>query len=230
MRYLLCVLTCGRPDYLQRTLASYSQFLMPRADAVYVWDDGLETPWEAFSVFADVPTTVEGELERIGRCSGHARLWEATRRPEYADIDWVFTIEDDVVLLRPLRLNDLRYVLTVEDELEQLALVRCPWGVEVEVGGFIPLFPERYVRAMTPNASDHPFEWISSTVDWTSSPALLPAALPRELDWPGGHGCEGELGPRILAQRPHALSGYWGWGEPWCAHIGMERIKGGYGY
>lgn len=227
MRYLLCVLTCGRPDYLRRTLATYSQFMWPRPEAVYVWDDGLATPMEAYDAFADVPTTVEGELDRIGRCSGHAHLWEATRRPEYAELDWVFTIEDDVVLLRPLRLPDLASVLNEEDDLAQLALVRCPWGAEIEVGGFIPLFPDRYERR---SSLGLPFEWMASTYDWTSSPALLPAALPREVDWPGGHGCEGELGPRILAQRPHAISGYWGWGEPWVAHIGMQRIKGGYGY
>lgn len=233
MTYLLAVLTCGRPDYLKRTLATFSDFLSPRPAAVYAWDDGHRTPLEAFSAFSDVPIVVDGETARVGRCSGHAHLWEATRLPEFAHMDWVFTIEDDVVLLRPLNLFHLAEVLDAEPDLAQLALVRCPWGVEVEVGGFIPLFPDRYERRTTwvEKASyTAPARWIASSVDWTSSPALLRASLPRAVDWPGGHGCELELGPRIVEAGYATCSGYWGWGEPWCAHTGMKRVDGGFGY
>lgn len=231
MKYLLAVLTCGRPEYLERTLATYSSFLHPRPSAVYSWDDGLKTPLESFGAFSDLPITIEGEENRVGRCSGHAHLWQAAERSEF---DWVFTIEDDVVLLRPLNLTHMADVLVGEDDLEQLALVRCPWGSEIEVGGFIPMFPDRYERRTTFAAGEHgaPVEahWIASTIDWTSSPALLPTTLTREIEWPGGHGCELELGPRILSLRPDAVSGYWGWGEPWVSHIGMKRVDGGHGY
>lgn len=235
MRILLGVLSCGRPDYLERTLASFSEFMRPRPSAVYIWDDGLATPRESLSAFHDVDMLVEGNRERVGRCAGHARLWQATRWDAFAHLDYLFTIEDDVVLLRPLDLDDLADLLNAEPTLAQLALVRCPWGAEIPYGGYIAQFPDRYERRFTTGVGidencEPTYEWIASTVDWTSSPALLPAALPREIDWPTNAGCEHELGPRILERRPDAVSGYWGWGEPWVAHIGIERVEGGYGY
>jgi len=231
MNYMLAVLTCGRPEYLRRTLAAYAQFLHPKPTAVYVWDDGLQTPTDAYRAFAEVDRfVVEGEKRRIGRCSGHAHLWQAARRPEFSDIDWLFTVEDDIVLLRPLNLYHMAEVLLAEPTLEQLALVRCPWGAEVEHGGYIPMFPDRYTRRETHVDGSCPARWTSSTIDWTSSPALLPASLPREIEWPGGSGCELKLGPRIMALRPDAVSGYFGLGEPWVAHLGMQRVEGGFGY
>ena len=232
LRYLLAILTCGRPAYLQRTLASYAAFLDPQPTAVYAWDDGLQTPREAFSAFHPYPH-VEGEPQRIGRCAGHARLWHATHA--YPGIDWVFTVEDDIVLLRPLNLRHLAETIEAEPTLAQLALVRCPWGAEIEHGGYIAQFPDRYDRRTTNVwAGSHggwrEAHWIASTVDWTSSPALLPMSLPRTVAWPSESGCELELGPRILAQRPDAVSGYFGWGEPWCAHVGMARVEGSHGY
>lgn len=227
MNYLLAVLTCGRPEYLQRTLASYARFLQPQPTAVYAWDDGMQTPLSAFHPFDEGELIVEGEANRIGRCSGHARLWHAAAQSRF---DWVFTVEDDIVLLRPLNLEYLRQLIEVERTLEQLALIRCPWGAEIEHGGYIPMFPDRYERRSTAVAGGREGHWISSTVDWTSSPALLPTSLTREVEWPSGHNCELELGPRITALRPESVSGYFGQGEPYCAHVGMQRAAGSFGY
>lgn len=227
MKYLLAVLTCGRPEYLVPTLQAYSDFLNPRPSAMYVWDDGYSTPTDAFSPFGDVPLHLQGQKDKIGRCSGHAKLWEYAAKSEF---DWVFTVEDDVVLLRPLRVNHLVDVLERERNLQQLALIRCPWGREVEYGGYVRQFPDRYERVETMIDGGRSAKWIESTVDWTSSPALLSTSLPRNVEWPRGSNCELTLGPRIKEMRPEAVSGYWGWGEPWSAHVGMERVAGAHGY
>lgn len=230
MNYLLAILTCGRPKYLERTLASFVRFLDPAPSAVYVWDDGASTPVETFGILEGDHLTVEGEPERIGRCAGHAKLWEACRRDTYAGLDWVFTAEDDVVLVRPTPLNWLRELLQAEVDLQQVALVRCPWGAEIEWGGYFAQFPWKYERRETQIKDGPVCRWTASTVDWTSSPALLPMSLPLGIDWPAEPGCELTLGPRIQAAAKDAVSGYWGWGEPWCAHIGLDRIPGGHGY
>jgi len=191
----------------------------------------MRTPTDAYQAFAEVDRfVVEGEKQRVGCCSGHARLWQAARRPEFSDIDWLFTVEDDIVLLRPLNLHHMAEVLQAEPTLEQLALVRCPWGAEIEHGGYIRMFPYRYTRRETHVGGSCPAHWISSTVDWASSPALMPASLPREIERPDDPGCETALGPRIMALRPEAVSGYFGLGEPWVAHLGMQRVEGGFGY
>lgn len=246
MKYLFCLLACGREDYTRRTLAAYAAFLNPAPSEVFVYDDGgqldLAAVWPA--AWADVPRALASHPTRIGRCAAHAKLWDfAASSPR----DWVFTAEDDIVLLRPLNVRHLAELLDAEPRIAQVALVRCPWGAEIAYGGYIPQFPDRYTRRLTyshpawPGASQDWLrqnimsalvenEWIESTVDWTSSPALLRAALTREVSWPAEPGCELELGPRIRAIRPDAVSAYWGWGEPWTAHVGMERVEGGHGY
>lgn len=223
---MLAVLTCGRPDYLSQTLASYAEFLDPPPTAIYAWDDGLTTPPEAFSAFNGTPLKIDGEGKKIGRCAGHARLWQTASQ---FNAPWVFTVEDDVVLLRPLDLERLAHVLTLEREVAQMALVRCPWGVEIKYGGYIPMAPGNYERRQTHTHIEGVSQWMSSSTNWASSPALVPTALTREIEWPTVD-CEHTLGPAVLRSRPDAVSGHWGWGEPWCAHIGVERAEGAHGY
>lgn len=236
MKYLLAVLTCGRPDYLRRTLAAYARFLDPAPAAVYAYDDGDHTRPEVFQTpgWEDVPVLVESG-PRVGRCAAYTNLWAASRMERHADIDWLFTVEDDILLLRPLNLRWLADVLRAEEDLAQLALVRAPWHpAEIETGGFIPLFEDRYERRQTEvptregDGRAGVARWTASTYDWTSSPALLHASLPRQIDWPDTD-CDFGIGRRIVAENTDAVSGYWGWGEPWVAHIGLERVEGAKG-
>lgn len=244
MNYLFAMLACGRTDYTRRTLAAYGEFLTPAPSEVFVYDDGgqldLEAVWP--DAWADVPRALASHPTRLGRCAAHAKLWEYAAASEHEHV-WV--VEDDILLLRPLALHNLAALLDAEPNLVQVALVRCPWGGEIPFGGYIPmraaLGHDWYERRSTfqyqsgDPVLDHygqpcTFEWIASTVDWTSSPALLRTSLAREVEWPASAGCEGTLGPRIQAVYPDAVSGYWGWAEPWCSHIGMERVAGGHGY
>lgn len=236
MRYLLAVLTCGRPHYLRRTLAEYARFLTPAPAAVYAYDDGDLTPLAAFHTpgWEGIPVLVESG-PRVGRCAAYTNLWRATRMERFADIDWLFTVEDDILLLRPLNLRWLADVLNAEPHLAQLALVRAPWHLaELETGGFIPLFEDRYRRRETEvptregDGRAGVARWTASLWDWTSSPALLRADLPRRIDWPDTD-CDFGIGRRITAEDDEAMSGYWGWGEPWVAHIGLERVEGAMG-
>jgi len=224
VRYLLAVLTCGRPDYLRRTLEAYADFLDPQPEALLVWDDGLQTPVETFSPFSHLGQVVEGKEGKLGTFAAHAELWRATRRAEYDHLDYVFVAEDDVLLLRPLNVTWMRELLDTEPDLEQVALVRAPYpcgaGAEMAMGGFIPMFPDRYNRRTT-TIGDNTCKWISSQWDWTSSPALLRMSLTREVDWPI-HDSERALGPLLMERNPNAVSGYWGWGEAICSHIGLE--------
>jgi len=222
VRYLLAILTCGRPAYLERTLDSYVAFLDPPPSGVYAYDDGGQTPLETFERWEGVPVRVESHPDMLGRCAAHANLWRAAAASAY---DWVFAIEDDIVLLRPLAVDALASLLSQEPLLAQVALVRCPWGSEIAHGGYIPMAPWKYERRRTAD-----YEWTASTADWTNSPALFRTRLAREVEWPAEAGCEHALGPQILARHPELVSGYWGWGEPWVAHIGIDRVPGAHGY
>lgn len=230
MNYLLAVLTCGRPEYLTPTLASFAEFLYPAPAELYAWDDGLSTPDDVFfDAFPDIAVTIDGASPNVGRCTGHARLWQTARERGF---DWVFTIEDDLVLLRPLRVDHMMETMSYDpqDRIAQLALIRCPWGAEIPHGGYVPMNPHRYTRETTRVGGGRDAHWMSSTYDWASSPALVRSRVFNNVDWPEGRDCEHRLGPAILGHNPNAVSGYWGWGEPLVAHIGMERVAGAHGY
>lgn len=234
MKYLLTLLSSGRPTYLERTLASYAQFLTPKPSAIYVYDDGatlppiMDVPLRAWK---GTPSQREGLPQRLGQCAAQAHCWQAAAE---SDCEWVFHAEDDVVLLRPTDLRDLMTVLEDETESErvhlaQMALVRCPWGSEIEFGGYIPMMPGLYERHEAGYA-DWQAEWIETTRNWAHAPALFRTDLCRELRFPARRGCETKVGTMIRDKHPDAVFGLWGWGEPWVAHIGVERARGSHGY
>jgi hypothetical protein len=199
VKYLLTILSTGRAVYRERMEASLG-FLQPPPSSVFLHED----------------------TGREGMCAAHAHCWDAAA---VSDCDWVFHIEEDQVLLRPTDLTQIMEVLNTNDHLAQIALVRCPWGFEIEHGGYIPQSPGWYERR-----SNSWGEWIETTRNWATAPALFRTDLASEFPWDPSPGCETEIGQRIIEKRPDARFGLWGWGEPWCAHIGIERAEGSHGY
>lgn len=236
MNYILTLLSSGRPTYLERTWAAYERLLSPPPQIVYTFDDGAQTPFNQLQpdwlseAWPDTYWQGSGSTTRLGQCKAQAHCWEAAAR---SGCEWVFHVEDDVVLLRPLDLRDLVTVLEdpyVEGKhLAQMALVRCPWGAEIEYGGYIPKDPGWYERHTAPY-SDWQAEWITTTRNWAHSPALFSTDLCREFAFPAEPGCETTIGPMIRETLPDAVFGLWGAGEPWVAHIGVERAPGSHGY
>jgi hypothetical protein len=241
MRYLLTVLTNGRPEYLGRSLAAFAEHVTPKPTEVYVYDDSAPdhtlgpTP-ETVQAFIDadlapLPSGVRlGSAEkRIGMCAAHARCWEAAAK---SDLDWVFHIEDDQRILCPIDLLDLADLLTSFDHLVQMTLMRTPWGAEVEYGGYVPQSPDWYHWKEQPVYGGYcqTQRWFETTRNWATSPTLFSTALAREFPWSPEPGCETEIGPRILAARPDARFGIYGGGECHAAHIGVERAPGATGY
>src|SRR3990167_8683694 len=88
LNYILTILSSGRPVYLERTLASYAQFLKPPPSAVYLYDDGrslkfspanepLQPLYDAWDVPVCLSWTVESNPERLGQCAAQAECWQA---------------------------------------------------------------------------------------------------------------------------------------------------------
>lgn len=244
--YLLTVLTNGRVDCLERTLAAFFAHARPRPSKMYVVDDGGATGSDA--VFAlserygkDINTAYEttGDMvgvpdEAIGMCGAMERCWLAAAESGDRGLGWIFHLEDDQLLLRPINIFHLALVQAStwgyrERALAQMALVRAPWGAEIPHGGYIPKDPGWYNRV---GAIRHggPHEWIETTRNWATSPALYRAELCQEFEWPTEPNCESLIGPRIRERYPEAVFGLWGHGECQYAHIGVERAEGAHGY
>lgn len=227
MDYLLTVLTNGRRECFERSLHAFLKHVTPRPSAVFVMDDGGQTDAEELvskltPMASTWPWQFESTPEPIGMCRAHGRCWAAAAASEYP---WAFHLEDDQVLLRRTHLPDLAKVLDLEPALTQMALVRCPWGREIEHGGYIPQEPGWYTRT-----EGHGCEWIETTRNWCTAPSLFRTSLAREFPWPEEPGCETTIGPQIQAAGVGLKFGLWGGGEPHCAHIGVDRVPSAFGY
>lgn len=279
MRYLLTVLTNGRRECFERAIYAFAQHADPIPALVMVMDDGGLTGIDF------VCSTIEAAYEKhrpdelwpalryedspapLGMCRAHAHCWHEAA---VSELEWVFHLEDDFVLLRPLELVHLAETIDAEPTLTQMALVRTPWGFEIPHGGYIPqtpghydrretrfveghrvndpkVGPEHYVRADDGSPLDretvpeHPVfgefrsgrraRWIATQRNWATNPALFRTDIARRYPWPLDGPCERTIGDDvILPDRPDAVFGLWGWGEPWAAHVGVERQPGAYGY
>lgn len=236
MNYLLTILSSGRPVYLERALASLARFLEPKPAAVYVFDDGDSTSARIPSELVercDPGYRWHASPTRLGQCAAQAWCWQAAAESEHP---WVFHMEDDYVLLRPTDIRELASVMEAVPTVAQMALVRTPWGAEVEHGGYIAQSPGWYERMETPAPWWHgqglvpQYEWIAQVRNWTNAPALFRTDLARVVEFPAEPGCETTLGPRIREAFPGSVFGLCGWGEAWCSHIGVNRAPGSHGY
>lgn len=222
MRYLLTVLTNGRPDYLRTTLVAFQDLVTPQPSDVYIFDDGLRTPPEAFAGWEDA--RIEGSPYVSGMCRAHASCWDAAAR---SDLGWAFHLEDDMRILCPIDLTDLEAVLGAEPHLKQMALMRTPWGAEVEHGGYVQQTPGWYIAKQ----NLHGARWFETARNWSCAPSLFRTETARAFPWSPEPGCETEIGPRMIDGTPGgAHFGIWGGGEIQVAHIGVERALGARGY
>lgn len=230
MRYLLTVLTNGRTEYLERALASFEQFVRPKPTEIFVHVDGRHAAPRM--LYDEMPWEVNQALDPVGFTMATKDCMD---RAAQSDLEWFFHLEDDFVILRPLDLNHLREVIEREEHLKQMALVRTPWGAEVEHGGYIAKDPGWYTRRTTAlwetiGRDERDAEWIATQRNFATNPALARTNFPREHPYPSVALSEGVYGFEIREREPEALFGLWGWGEPWCAHIGVDRQAGSHGY
>jgi len=223
MDYILTLLTNGRTEVFERTLAAFAELVTPKPAAVYVFDDGHQSDAELMvNETLGVECFYDSAPNPLGMCRAHAQCHYAAAHSGY---DWAWHQEDDQLLLRPVNLNDLAALMDTQTHLAQVALVRAPWNREVPFGGYIPQSPGWYIRCR-----DDRFEWIETTRNWATSPALMRTSLLREFSWPEQAGCETAYGPTILDADPDARFALYGGGEAWYAHVGKERSQAAFGY
>lgn len=258
--YLLTILTNGRRDCFARTIAAYAAHVRPFPSSIFVVDDGGATGedfvLDSLSVFDGADALYYAPEQVEGMCGAMTHIWRAGRASRHP---WVFHLEDDQLILRPVNLRDLALVQASTwgmdtGSLAQMALVRCPWGAEIEHGGYIPKDPGWYTRwslqprldgytmapkkrpltpAVNPDSTRRrggEFEWIETIRNWATSPALYRAELCQRIDWPQEPNCEGLFGHQLREAYPNTVFGLWGWGECWFSHLGVERAPGAHGY
>ncbi len=223
----LIVFTDGRRGYLERTLASFDENLAGSFRFQILSDDSADP---AFAAALDAKWghrfhIIDHHPERLGFCASIARTWELIPSDNY----YVFHLEDDFLLLRPVRLEDMSLVFFQNPRLMEITFLRQPSGrIETEAGGIWQCQPAEYLERhlITPDGRD--IAWLEHSLPlWNTNPSLYPRSLTLN-GFPEPPFCERQFGlrGRDLGWR----LAYWGTKHdaPLVEHIGIERKGTGY--
>lgn len=229
MSVAILVVTDGRDEYLTQCVASLDHLHGPISEW-WMFDDTGDDDYRA-RLAARYPRFrhVHGGPRRgFGGAIRHAWAHMA-----HSSAQWVWHMEQDFVLRRPVDLDVIVTVLTARPHLAQMALRRQPWSPpEIAAGGVVEQRPHDYTEehdALT-GAS-----WLEHRLFWTTNPGLYRRSL-ISVGWPDVPRSEGMFTSRLLrygtadVPGPLVRFGYWGArasGE-WVRHIGHDRVGSGY--
>lgn len=158
--------------------------------------------------------TIDDQAHELGLSGAVNAAWEQLG----ADVDYVFHMEEDFVLLEDVRLARMCRTLAENPNLAQLVLQRQfepTHSVEVEAGSVIsPLLGPIVEHA----------GWLEQSAVFSLNPCVYPASITRD-GWPLGHG-ESEFTARMLAEG--RTFGFWGVRRqpPAVMHVGSLRATG----
>lgn len=228
---VLLVMTDGRGEYLTRTLAAFDRHVTANITARLIHDDSGDVAYrawlgEAYPQYRLVTTGRQRCGFSAAMCSAWRHLVALRHTP------WVFHLEDDFEVTRPVNLADLAALLVQRPYLAQMALRRQAWGTEVDYGGFVEAAPAWYS-----GCTDGTRSWIETGRNFTCNPSLYRRSLTR-VGWPLGDGSENLITSQLRKHGlpwgvpgPRVRFGFWGdlpGGRDWVHHIGHRRMGVGY--
>ena len=235
LNYRLVVLTHGDSATLPGCLVAFDRHVTPAPSQTVLVIDGDEPAPAAL----DFIHTRGGDSwwsptgRPLGFCGATAYTWAVGAEP---GVDYVFWLEHDFEVCRPVDLRDLRQVLDYHGgdgvefvNLAQMALMRDAYSREErDAGGlfelrradFVPMPPQDHLLI------EYPTVWLK-TPWFTTNPSLMRRDFMAQNLFPddGGTHCEGRFGVR-LAQEGWSF-GTWGDGTVYCHHVG---VRTGHGY
>lgn len=219
----LIVMTDGRREYLTQTLAGIDANLVGPITTRVIYDDSGDADHRDWLLKTFPLYDVWWHHERLGFAGAYRSMWSSLRG--YGREPFIFSIEDDIVITRPVNLLELATVLAGRPHLAQMALRRQPWNdTERAAGGVVEANPDGY-QEMT----NGPDTWLEHRLFWTTNASLYRRDLVDRYDWPEGPESEGHFSATLFAD-PVVRSGYWGARDSgaWVEHIGTERVGSGY--
>ncbi len=244
MNYRLVVLTHGDGPTLEDTLDSFGDHVQgrPPTDVVIVRDGPGYTYVPSWQRHVPTWRVLQVAPGPVGFCKATAYAWACGAAP---GPEFVFYLEHDFRITRPVYLVAMAAVLDANPQLVQMALMRDAVNdAEKAAGGLFESRPGQYERRSTHIPLEaSPFRGSGAggrvidpgvvTADWlehrayaTTNPSLMRRQFMADHPWPDYDAeCEGRFGIDLV------LSGYsfgvWGTGEPWVEHIGART---GFGY
>jgi hypothetical protein len=221
MTAALLVITDGRGEYLERTVASANEKLHGPIVERWMYDDSGDDDHRAW-LRERFP---EFEHFDVGPRQGFGGAIRASwnKLIGYSKAKWVCHLEADFTFNRHVDLLALGGLLNAHPRLAQIALLRQPWNAdERAAGGIWQQHPDDYTRQ---EWQGH--QWLEHRRFVTTNPCLYPAWLMRR-GWPDCLQSEGHFGISLFEDPRRYTVGFWGDGSEWVTHIGHERVGEGY--
>jgi hypothetical protein len=218
----LLVMTDGRDGYLKRCLEA-ATFTYDGDAEFWMHDDTGDDAYRARLADEYPLFTQLGEGPRRGFGGAIAHAWR--RLVTDSQARFVFHLEDDFLLTRPVNLSHLAEALDARPYLTQMALRRQPWNpAERAAGGLVEQHPDDYVEVR-----DGEHAWLEHRRFWTTNPSLYRRSL-CSRGWMDSPHSEGFFGIQLFGQDPARRSAFWGARDSgvWAEHIGHERVGTGY--
>lgn len=219
MSIAVLVLTHGRRDTIEPTIASAVDNLKGHIVERYIHDDSGDPDYRAWLTEQFPGHRIIGGPDRLGFGSAIRNSWAvlADRWPSY-----IFHLEDDFTFNRVVDLDAICRVMDCHPYLVQMALRRQAWNAEeIAAGGVIERFLDEFAER-----SDGHDVWLEHRKWWTTNPSIYRRDLCRR-PWPRGARSEGQFTHQLLCS-PKLRFGYWGGlssGEA-VTHIGTTRAGG----
>lgn len=216
----LLVMTDGRRDCITEAIASADTALVGPVSRRIIHDDSGDPGYQAWLTETFTGFELVATDGRAGFGGAIRNAWQHIS----TDTRFVFHLEDDFTLNRPVDLTAMADVLDRHPHLVQLALRRQPWNAdELAAGGIVEQHPADFA-----DCTDGVNHWLEHRRFFTTNPSLYRSTLCKQ-PWPRGHESEGRFTHHLLAS-PKVRFGYWGSrasGEA-VTHIGHQRVGVGY--
>lgn len=216
----MTVLTDGRKQYISEALPTWIDAYGNDITYKFIIDDSGDYDYrhwliETFPEFAIIPVG----NKRCGYSKAMQTMFDIVKD---FDMEYNLHIEDDFVLLDPPSLSDMCEVLSLNEDISQMSLMRKPWyGNEIQHGGVIEALevssPQPFIQE---NTNGH--YWVRHSAYWTANPSVFPQWLAHR-EWPEAPWCEMKFNHAL--KNDEIFNGIWGHRDNWVCveHIGKER-------
>lgn len=227
---ILLIMTDGRASYFSQTLDSAISNLKIDDELTIVVND--DSAKESYSSFLKSSLDRKGEKyfitptlpSKSGFGGAINNAWNFLNSLKNTD-DFVFHLEDDFLFNQKINISELKTILQLKKNIQQVALRRQPWNeLEANAGGIVESNPESYF-----DKSHENIHWLEHRNFFTTNPCLYRRSLCRE-GWPVVKYSEGIFSKKLLNKDKDFCSAYFGSrnsGEL-VRHIGFERNGHGY--
>jgi hypothetical protein len=221
--FALVVVANGRGALLEQTMAALDRNLTPRPPVVLICDDSGDPAFAAWLRERWPQARIDAH-RHLGHGPAVRRAWDLARD---LPARWVFWMEEDMILDRPLDLRDPAGVLEVTPGLAQVVLNRnAHFPAEVAAG---PTMIDRFDPATFQPMVTHGHPWLRHRAFYSLNPHIVPVPFLKGHRWPPVPNSEHRFSLGLFRD-PKVFVGLWGsrGDPPLVLHAGTERTGTGY--